>query len=150
MYKPITIVENDQDVWMEVEYKAVENEETEEPDEITTEDIEIISYYQALAGIYSNTLEDLPEPTCRETMLLRRLLNPDYTLPITYQFDHSRIEGYLLDLIFGTTEMLSNIPKSDKEKYLYVAIGGKVDEMPNPDACLLNYWMNEWVKTLNN
>lgn len=23
-----------------------------------------------------------------------------------------------------------------------------VDEMPNPDTCLLNYWMNEWLKTL--
>lgn len=48
----------------------------------------------------------------------------------------------------GTTDMLANIPKSDKEKYLHVAIGGTVEEMPNPDACLLNYWMNEWLKKL--
>lgn len=25
---------------------------------------------------------------------------------------------------------------------------GTVDEMPNPDACLLNHWMNKWLKKL--
>lgn len=85
-------------------------------------------------------------PTCREAHLLRKLLDPSYQLPSIWI--GSRAEAYLHDLIYGTTDMLANIPKSDKEKYLHVAIGGTVEEMPNPDACLLNYWMNEWLKKL--
>lgn len=124
-----------------------EEEPAPEPEpDVSYDDYEVVTYYMALAG--ARGIETLAEPTCQETILLRRLLNPDYKLPITYQFDRSRVEGYLLDLIYGTTEMLSNIPKSDKEKYLHVAIGGTVEEMPNPNACLLNYWMNEWVKAL--
>lgn len=142
-YEPTTIVENDQSVWMEVEYEEIQAEEPEGPGEdLTAQEIEIVSYYMALAGQTS----DVHVPTCRETTLLARLVDPEYTGGIdTVQ---SRVEAYLMDLINGTTTMLSNIPKSDKEKYLHVAIGGTVDEMPNPDACLLNYWMNEWLKKL--
>lgn len=140
-YEPTTIVENDQDVWMEVTYESSEIEPEPEPKE--SDDVEIIDYYKALAG----QGVDLHVPTCRESILLARLFDPEYAGEIdTVQ---SRVEAYLMDLINGTTFMLSNIPKSDKEKYLHVAIGGTVDEMPNPDACLLNYWMNEWIKTLN-
>lgn len=142
-YEPTTIVENDQNVRMEVEYESSELQPEPEPEDI--DETEVISYYMALAGTVS--LSDLHEPTCRETHLLRKLLDPSYVLPV--HSVQSRVEGYLWDLIEGVNTMIVNIPKSDKEKYLHVAIGGTVDEMPNPDACLLNYWMNEWIKTLN-
>lgn len=103
---------------------------------------EVILYYCVLAGALTSNL--LVTPTCRETMLLRKLIDPSYEVPD--MLGESRVERYLKDLINGTTTMLSNLPKSDKEKYLHVAIGGTVEEMPNPDACLLNYWMNEWLK----
>ena len=145
-YEPATIVGNDQDVWMEVEYEEIQSEEVpDEPVEnLTYQELEIISYYAALA-------KKLPVsatiyPSCREAQLLRRLIDPSYEGEIgTVQ---SRVEAYLMDLINDTTFMLSNIPKSDKEKYLHIAIGGTVDEMPNPDTCLLNYWMNQWIQTL--
>lgn len=148
-YEPATIVGNDQDVWMEVEYQTIE-EEPEEPGEDLRDKwicAETSAYYMALAGEFDPSL--LPVPSCRETMLLKKLLDPSYEVPFK-QTLLARVELYLVDLINGTTVMLSNIPKSDKEKYLHVAIGGTVDEMPNPDACLLNYWMNEWIKTLTN
>lgn len=107
---------------------------------------EVIVHYCILAGALTSNL--LIGPTCRETHLLRKLIDPSYEVPFHTVWIHSRTERYLWDLINGTTVMLSNIPKSDKEKYLHVAIGGTVDEMPNPDACLLNYWMNEWLKKL--
>lgn len=146
-YEPATIVGNDQDVWMEVEYEVIEEEEeTPGPDhEMPLGDVpEVIVHYCVLAGGLTSNL--LPSPTCRETHLLRKLLDPSYEVPFTSV--QSRTETYLWDLIKGTTYGLNNIPKSDKEKYLHVAIGGTVDEMPNPDACLLNYWMNEWLKKL--
>lgn len=34
------------------------------------------------------------------------------------------------------------------EKYLHVMIGGAVEEMPNPDACELNYWMNKALEVM--
>lgn len=142
-YEPITIVENDQNVRMEVEYESSEPQPEPEPEDI--DETEVISYYIALAGTVS--LSDLHEPTCRETMILRKMIDPNYDIP--FIIPQSRVEQYLMDIFYGTAFMLSNIPKSDKEKYLHVAIGGTVDEMPNPDACLLNYWMNEWIKTLN-
>lgn len=139
-YEPATIVENDQNVWMEVEYEAKEPQPEPEPENIG--ETEVISYYKALAGQAS----DLHVPTCRETILLARLIDPEYTAGIgTVQ---SRVEAYLMDLINGTTDMLSNIPKSDKEKYLHIAIGGTVDEMPNPGVCELNHWMYQWLKKL--
>lgn len=127
-------------------------EEETKPDEPDTgpSDIwihmEVLNYYMALSGDYDSSM--LPTPTCRETMLLKKLLDPSYKVPFIWLSEASRVERYLVDLINGTTEMLSNIPKSDKEKYLHVAIGGTVDETPNPDACLLNYWMNKWIEKL--
>lgn len=145
-YEPTTIVENDQSVWMEVEYEAVEEDPLpEEPEEMPLGDApEVIVHYCVLAGALTSNL--LINHTCQETMLLWKLIDPSYEVP--EMLHKSRVERYLKDLINGTTTMLSNIPKSDKEKYLHVAIGGTVDEMPNPDACLLNYWMNEWLKKL--
>lgn len=147
-YEPATIVGNDQDVWMEVEYEESQSEE--EPDQnwsdvILGDDYEVVVYYAALAGYV--TIQKPYGPTCRETMLLQKLLDPSYKVPFLW-LSSSRVERYLVDLIDGTTNMLSNIPKSDKEKYLHVAIGGTVDEMPNPDACLLNFWMNKWIEKL--
>lgn len=110
------------------------------------DETEVISYYMALAGRVS--LSDLHDPTCRETTLLRKLLDTGYEPVLSISFAHSRVEGYLFDLIEGTSLMLANIPKSDKEKYLHVAIGGTVDDMPNPGVCEFNYWMNKWLKKL--
>lgn len=120
------------------------------PEEPMSEEVEIILHYMALAGHIglSYLVDHVPYPTCRETALLRKLLDPSYEVPFLWISADARVERYLVDLINGTTERLSDIPKSDKEKYLHVAIGGTVDEMPNPDACLLNYWMNEWLKKL--
>lgn len=144
-YEPATIVESDQSVWMEVEYEAVEDEEESEPGEMPLGDSpEAIVYYCVLAGGLTSNL--LSNPTCRETHLLREIIDPTYMAPVFEP--QSRVEKYLFDIIEGGNLMLSNIPKSDKEKYLHVAIGGTVDEMPNPEACLLNYWMNEWLKKL--
>ena len=80
--------------------------------------------------------------------LIRRYLDPDYVLPFIWLDESSHAERYMLDLIYGTTVMLSHIPKSDMEKYLHRMIGGTVDEMPDPNACELNYWMNEALNTL--
>lgn len=122
-----------------------EEPDPEDPDEdLTIEDSEIISYYAALA--YGIPVIDSLDPTCRESHLLRKLLDPSYEVP--FHGVQSRVEGYLWDLIEGVNTMIINIPKSDKEKYLHVAIGGTVDEMPNPNASLMNYWMNEWVERL--
>lgn len=125
-----------------------EEEVTPEPEEpgedLTFKEFEIVSYYAALAT-------GLPAvavlyPTCREAHLLRKLLDPSYEVPFTSV--QSRTEMYLWDLIKETTYGLNNIPKSDKEKLLHVAIGGTVDELPNPGVCLLNYWMHQWLKKL--
>lgn len=140
------IVGNDQSVWMEVTYETTEEEPEPDPEPIDEEHaIEITAYYAALTGEYP--VDILPVPTCRETMMLRKLLDPEYELPFVYP--QSRVEHYLFDLIDGVQTMIDNIPKSDKEKYLHVAIGGTVEKMPNPDACELNYFMDRWVKSLN-
>lgn len=114
-----------------------------EPD-VTYEEYEVIAYYSVLAGL--RDVSTLMMPTCRETHLLRKLLDPNYEVSFTSV--QSRTEMYLWDLIKGTTYGLNNIPKSDKEKYLHIAIGGTVDEMPNPGVCELNHWMYQWLKKL--
>lgn len=108
--------------------------------------VEQLAYWMAMAG--KITLEKLPEPTCRETKLIRRYLDPTFELDFT--LPQSRVEQYLMDLVNGTTTMLAETPKSDCEKYLYIMIGGTLteSEMPNPDSSELNYWMNEYIKTL--
>lgn len=145
-YEPETIIGSDQDVWMEAEYEAVETEPDIPIEDLTFEDYEVMTYYIALAG--KRSINSLKRPSCRESMLLRKILDPNYEMSFLWISEASRVESYLVNFIIGATDMLSNIPKSDKEKYLHVAIGGAVDKMPNPDACLLNYWMNEWLKKL--
>lgn len=118
--------------------------EPEEPPLTETEELEV--YYMALAGIFPVSF--LPYPTCRETHLLRKLLDPSYIPPFPINGKLSRVEEYIWSLVYGGTAMLSNIPKSDREKYLHVALGGTVDKMPNPKASPINYWMNEWLERL--
>lgn len=108
-----------------------------EPTEDEQAEAEVSMYWAAVAAVIPTAV--LPEPTCRETILLKKLLDSTYEVPFTNS--QSRVEGYLWDLVNGTTEMLTNIPKSDKEKYLHCMIGGTVDEMPNLGACEVNYWM---------
>lgn len=110
-------------------------------EEDSDEEAEIIRYYKAMSG--SLAVSALPDPTCRETMLLRKLLDATYTVPFTNV--QSRVEQYLWDLVNGTTTMLTNNPKSDKEKYLHMKLGGGVFDEPNPNACELNFWIDLWV-----
>lgn len=103
---------------------------------------EIGKYYKALAG---GNIEP-PEPSCRETMLLKKLLDSTYTVP--FENKHTSIvESYLWDLINGTAEMLTNTPQSDVEKYLHVMLGGTVENMPIVD-CERNYWMNKYIEKM--
>ena len=121
------------------DYVPYEDEPEPEPTEDKLAEFEVSLYWAVVAAAIPIVV--LPDPTCRETMLISKLLDSTYEVPFTNS--QSRVEGYLWDLVNGTTEILTNIPKSDKEKYLHCMIGGTVDEMPNPYACELNYWMNE-------
>ena len=121
------------------DYVPYGDEPEPEPTEDEQTEAEVSLYWAVVAAAIPIVM--LPDPTCRETMLISKLLDPAYEVP--FVDSQSRVEGYLWDLVNGTTEMLTNIPKSDKEKYLHCMIGGTVDEMPNPYACNLNYWMNE-------
>lgn len=107
---------------------------------------ELALYYKALAGFAS--LEDLPMPHSRESSLVRKLLNSSYELGFSVNENSSRNERYLWDLINGTTSMLTNIPKSDTEKFLHVMIGGTVEEYPTVDM-ELDYWMDKCVHYMN-
>ena len=88
---------------------------------------------------------DLPEPSCRETQLLSKLMNPEFELD--FAIPSSNTELYLFDLINGTQEMLNNDPKSDTEKYFSMMLGNTVEDMPVVD-CERNFWMNEAVKAM--
>lgn len=44
--------------------------------------------------------------------------------------------------------MLTNVPKSDTEKFLHVMIGGTVEEYPVVDT-ELDYWMDKCVHYMN-
>ena len=107
---------------------------------------ELALYYKALAGFAS--LEDLPMPHSRESSLVRKLLDSSYELGFTVTENSSRNERYLWDLINKTSEMLTNIPKSDTEKFLHVMIGGTVEEYPTVDT-ELDYWMDKCVNYMN-
>lgn len=107
---------------------------------------ELALYYKALAGFAS--LEDLPMPHSRESSLVRKLLDSSYELGFTVTENSSRNERYLWDLINGTTSMLTNVPKSDTEKFLHVMIGGSVEEYPTVDT-ELDYWMDKCVNYMN-
>lgn len=107
---------------------------------------ELALYYKALAGFAS--LEDLPMPHSRESSLVRKLLDSSYELGFTVTETSSRNERYLWDLINGTTSMLTNVPKSDTEKFLHVMIGGTVEEYPTVDT-ELDYWMDKCVNYMS-
>ena len=107
---------------------------------------ELALYYKALAGFES--LEDLPMPHSRESSLVRKLLDSSYEFGFTVTENSSRNERYLWDLINGTTSMLTNIPKSDTEKFLHVMIGGTVEKYPTVDT-ELDYWMDKCVHYMN-
>lgn len=107
---------------------------------------ELALYYKALAGFAS--LEDLPMPHSRESSLVRKLLDSSYELGFTVTENSSRNERYLWDLINGTTSMLTNVPKSDTEKFLHVMIGGTVEEYPTVDT-ELDYWMDKCVNYMS-
>lgn len=126
------------------DYVPYEDEPSEE-----TVTAELLLYWAAMARLMPIAI--LPEPTCKETALLRKLLDPTYIISfVGLKGTASRTELYLWDLINGTTEMITNIPKSDKEKYLHAMIGGTVDTMPDPDSCALNYWMNKALEVMKN
>lgn len=110
------------------------------PDDIYPEpQTEIGKYYRALAG-YST---EVPEPTCRETQLIYKLISPDYTLSFTQAT--CTIEAYLFDLINGTKTMLEHDPKCDSEKFLAMMIGKAVEEIPALN-CERNFWMEKAVE----
>lgn len=107
---------------------------------------ELALYYKALAGFES--LDNLPMPHSRESSLVRKLLDSSYELGFGVNENSSRNERYLWDLINGTSVMLTNVPKSDTEKFLHVMIGGTVEEYPVVDT-ELDYWMDKCVHYMN-
>lgn len=136
-YDDTTIVSNDENAHMWVQYLT--QNEIDSP--WYNAKTEIAQYYKALAG-YST---EYPESTCRETKLIHKLLDADYTLDFSVTDRSSRTEKYLWDLINGTSEMLNNIPKSDTEKFLHMLLGGEVTDYPMID-CERNYWMSNCVE----
>ena len=125
-----------------------EPEPEPEPSEEERKMAELCTYFAAMA--YVIPLVVCPDPTYRLTHLLRRYLDPDYQIRFIWLTERSYAERYALDLINGTTEMLTHIPQSDMEKYLHCMIGGTVDEMPDPNASELNFWMNEALEVIRN
>lgn len=136
-YDDTTIVSNDENAYMWVQYLT--QNEIDSP--WYNAKTEIGQYYKALAG-YS---DEYPKSTCRETKLVHKLLDADYTLDFSVTDRSSRTEKYLWDLINGTSEMLNNIPKSDTEKFLHMLLGGEVTDYPVID-CERNYWMSNCVE----
>ena len=114
----------------------------------TNEYVELVCYFAAMA--YAIPLAMCPDPTCRLSHLLRKYLDSTYTPPFIWLTERSYAERYAVDLINGTTEMLFHTPQSDMEKYLHCMIGGTVDEMPDPNASELNFWMNEALEVIRN
>lgn len=138
-YYPDTIIENDAGAFMWAQYLI--NDDMPEDGPYTYPKTEVGQYYKALARY---TL-DYPEATCRECQLIRHLLDDTYELPFKVNDDSSRTEKYLWDLISNTKTMLSNIPKSDTEKFLHMMLGGEVTDYPTID-CERNFWMSRCVE----
>lgn len=107
---------------------------------------ELALYYKALAGFES--LDNLPMPHSRESSLVRKLLDSSYELGFSVNENSSRNERYLWDLINGSSAMLTNVPKSDTEKFLHIMIGGSVEVYPTVDT-ELDYWMDKCVQYMN-
>lgn len=142
-YDGTTIIETDEDVSgmsAKVVTDVISKNEWFDPS------AELALYYKALAGFAS--LEDLPMPHSRESSLVRKLLDSEYELGFSVNENSSRNERYLWDLINGTSTMLTNVPKSDTEKFLHVMIGGTVEEYPTVDT-ELDYWMDKCVNYMN-
>lgn len=138
-YYPDTIIENNAGAFMWAQYLT--NDDLPEDGLYTYPKTEVGQYYKALARY---TL-DYPEATCRECQLIRHLLDDIYELPFEVNDDSSRTEKYLWDLISNTKTMLSNIPKSDTEKFLHMMLGGEVTDYPTID-CERNFWMARCVE----
>ena len=138
-YYPDTILDNDAGAWMWAQYLS--NDDIPDDNPYFDPRTEIGKYYKALAR-YST---EMPNPTCRESQLIRAILDPDYTLPFTVDETYSRAERYLWDILHNTQEMITNIPKSAKEKFLHMMIGGEVTEYPTVDNEVL-FWMQRCVE----
>ena len=138
-YYPDTTIENDAGAFMWAQYLTNDDLPADGP--YTYPKTEVGQYYKALARY---TLS-YPEATCRECQLIRHLLDDTYELPFEVNDDSSRTEKYLWDLISNTKTMLSNIPKSDTEKFLHMMLGGEVIEYPTID-CERNFWMARCVE----
>ena len=72
---------------------------------------------------------------------------------VTFESEFEKfIEEYadveLAVFITETSTMLTNVPKSDTEKFLHVMIGGTVEEYPVVDT-ELDYWMDKCVNYMN-
>lgn len=110
---------------------------------------ELCLYFAAMARVIP--LAICHDPTCRLTHLLRKYIDPDYVFPVGFSTGVQSIaEVYIWDLILGTKVGLVNTPKSDMEKYLHAMIGGTVEEMPDLDGSVLNYWMNQALEAIKN
>lgn len=138
-YYPDTILDNDADAFMWAQYLS--NDDIPDDSPYFDPQTEVGKYYKALAR-YST---EMPNPTCRESRLIRAILDPDYTLPFTVDETYSRAERYLWDILHNTQEMIINIPKSAKEKFLHMMIGGEVMEYPTVDNEVL-FWMQRCVE----
>ena len=138
-YYPDTILDNDAGAWMWAQYLS--NDDIPDDNPYFDPRTEIGKYYKALARYTS----EIPYATCRESKLIRAILDPDYTLPFTVDETYSRVERYLWDILHNTQEMITNIPKSAKEKFLHMMIGGEVTEYPTVDNEVL-FWMQRCVE----
>ena len=138
-YYPDTILDNDADAWMWAQYLS--NDDIPDDNPYFDPRTEIGKYYKALARYTT----EMPNPTCRESQLIRAILDPEYTLPFTVDETYSRAERYLWDILHNTQEMITNIPKSAKEKFLHMMIGGEVTEYPTVDNEVL-FWMQRCVE----
>ena len=133
-YTPTTTISNSADCYMRVGYLTME--EFVPSDNPSAYPIsEIGKYYKALAGFDV----ELPEPSCRETMMVRKLFDPGYEVEFGNYAD-SWTEKYLIDLINKTNTCFTHNPESDTEKYLAYMLGRRDIQMPVED-CERNFWM---------
>ena len=139
-YTPDTMVSNDAGAFMSVDYSTI--------DPAIFENLpEVILHIAALADLLA--VSNLPKATCRISHLLRKIKEPDYEFPSGFSMlAQSSSEVYLWDLINGTNESATMIPRSDFERYLALILGRSDVPTPNVGASDLNYWMNQWLMTI--
>lgn len=92
------------------------------PEPTLTDEEELIIFYKAWCGETTT----YPEPTCRETMLIKKVLDASYELPFTVTSESSPVEQYLWDFINGTNEMANHIPASRKEFWYHAIVFGSL------------------------